>query len=369
MLGRIKLNIEESDQRRREGIEILHGLDMNRRLIVQGPSGSGKSTYALDIIYRLGSVREQTGLYICWNELLAAEIRSVIASDANKNLSDNIKVIPFFDLAVELARSAGDKALIPTYERVDNGEMKQLVNAALKTLRKNNKLPAYDFIVIDEAQDLFDKGIDLVIKFLLKDNNPLENGSYYIFYDDSQAYPESGDLETYIRTRDMFMSIAASYNLFSNLRVNTGHGIIELIRDAEFGLFDPGKKYGEDVTVRQWKDPGEAISLLKQFYHQEKVYDSRNQFSKIALFSANLLKDDSPIPEILGNDPDFELLQPRNWPLRSRKIRYTTMLKSKGMEWDVVFLVCSCPAERKDYFQLFIGASRAKAKVYLLVGE
>jgi hypothetical protein len=104
-------------------------------------------------------------------------------------------------------------------------------------------------MVIDEGQDLFDKGIDLLIKYLLKGNNPIDNGSYFIFYDDSQAYPSSGDLDAYIRTRDMFMASAASYNIFSNLRLNTGQGIIQLIQDAELGLFDSDKNYGEDVVI------------------------------------------------------------------------------------------------------------------------
>jgi len=200
------------------------------------------------------------------------------------------------------------------------------------------------------------------------ENNPIDNGSYFIFYDDSQAFPSSGDLDAYIRTRDMFMASAASYNIFSNLRLNTGQGIIQLIHDAELGLFDPSKSYGEDVVIAHWKNQDEALSLLKQFFHQEKVYDKKGEFKKIALFSADLLKEESQCVELLANDTAFELLHQGNWKIQSDKIRYTTMLKAKGLEWDIVFIVCSNPIERKDYFQLFIGASRAKVKVFLLVG-
>ncbi|MDX9948059.1 MAG: hypothetical protein RBS38_11900 [Bacteroidales bacterium] len=45
------------------------------------------------------------------------------------------------------------------------------------------------------------------------------------------------------------------------------------------------------------------------------------------------------------------------------------MLKTKGMERDVVIIVRSAPADKKILFQLFIGASRAKAKIYFLAGN
>jgi len=60
MISRQKLNLVESQTRLNEGVEILHGLDMNKRIIVQGPPGSGKSTYALEIINRQAGIREQS---------------------------------------------------------------------------------------------------------------------------------------------------------------------------------------------------------------------------------------------------------------------------------------------------------------------
>jgi superfamily I DNA and RNA helicase len=44
-----------------------------------------------------------------------------------------------------------------------------LVKATFNFIEKDGKLKPYDFIVVDEAQDLFDRGIDLFInKFSLK---------------------------------------------------------------------------------------------------------------------------------------------------------------------------------------------------------
>ncbi|MDX9948730.1 MAG: NERD domain-containing protein, partial [Bacteroidales bacterium] len=65
----VRLNLAESDRRRKEGLVILKGLDSNKRIMIQGPPGSGKSTYAVDVIRRLACDEGRNGLYLCWNEL------------------------------------------------------------------------------------------------------------------------------------------------------------------------------------------------------------------------------------------------------------------------------------------------------------
>ena len=60
------------------------------------------------------------------------------------------------------------------------------------------------------------------------------------------------------------------------------------------------------------------------------------------------------------------MLTIENLDCPSEKVRYTTALRSKGLEWDTVFLVCSSLTDQKNLFQLFIGASRAKGKVFVI---
>jgi len=362
----VKLNIEESDRRRKEGLAILGGLSENRRLMIQGPPGSGKSTYALETIIRLCGNEGQNGLYICWNELLIEEMKAKLSAPETGIPPGNIKAKLYFDLAVEFGRLSGNKALIPTKETVRQGAMRECVKGAVAGASRTGSIEKYDFVVIDEAQDIFDKGIDHALKCLLKGNNPLQNGSYFIFYDDSQDYPDGSDLTHYVRTRDMFRSNAALYNLTSSLRVNTGHGIDEFIRDAASGILNIKKDYGEDVSIKEWTNPGEALKIIRTSLVREKGLGGVRNENCIVLFTSDLLREGSPFPALLGKDGQFELLAPGNYSAAPDKIRYTTMLKAKGLERDVVILVSSPPTDKKILFQLFIGASRVKAKVYLL---
>ncbi len=363
----IRMSIDEADRRIKEGLAILSGLNGNSRMIIQGPPGSGKSTYAFDTILRLCRDEGKKGLYICWTRLLAAEMKMRI-SDPDADLpEEGIRVVLYFDLVTELAKKLGDKSFLPTDELVKRGEMRQLVKGLVAKLGNSKKHEKYDFLIFDEAQDIFDKGIDFIMKVLLKVNNPIQNGSWHIFYDDSQDYPEAGDLSHYIRTRDAFRNAGASYNLTSNLRVNTGHGISELISATASGIYDAGTDYGTDVRREEWNRPEDAVRLIRQVMLKER-YSGGLASERIAvLFASSLLKEGSGLQPLLEDDGEFEQMTDSNYSDPSCKTRYTTILRAKGLEWDVVVLVLSDVDDKKKMFELFIGASRAKARVYILM--
>ena len=365
--SRAMLNKGEAARRADAGFHILSGLDENRRIMVQGPPGSGKTTYAIRIIAKLCIGENKRGLYLCWNDLLADSMRNRIKQPGSGIPEGSIDIYPFYYFIAEMATMLGDPGLLPTFEMVKEGKFKHLVWQCLSRLHKQKSFPKYDFIIADEAQDLFSKGLDQVIKSLLMVNNPLQKGNYYIFYDDCQAYPWAADLEAYIRTRDAVREHSAHFVLSAGLRSSAGEGITELIQDAGQGKADPLKPYGKDVVFVEWKTPAELMALLRRCIEQEKTLTRFKPVEMAVLFTAGLLKEGGGINELLCEATDLELLAPRSETVREDCVNYTKILKSKGLEWEVVYLVCSNISDAKVQYQLFIGGSRARSKVYVFL--
>ena len=83
----LKVNLEENERRREQGLDILMGLEENQRLMIQGPPGSGKTVFALHITDRLCRKEEKKGIYICWNELLLEEMKQRL-SESQMDISE-----------------------------------------------------------------------------------------------------------------------------------------------------------------------------------------------------------------------------------------------------------------------------------------
>ncbi len=362
-------NQTEARDRLRQGLEILKGLDGNRRVAVQGPSGSGKSTYALDLARRISHSGDTKGLYLCWNELLASHVRRVAAEHLADGRENGLEVMPYFDFVRHLAEKTGDPALMPPLESISQGKLTDFITTILNKLRKVRGLPRYDYIIADEAQDLFDKGLDKLLKDLLNARDPISDGRYFIFYDDRQAFPRIRDLDAYIATRDLLRSHSACYTLFSSLRVNTGQGIGALIQDAETRQIDPERNYGEDVIIRKWKDSTEVVKQIDQVLKQERLLGQGKDPDAVILLTFDLLKPESNLPGLLAENRELVTIGKEFGQIPSGKTGYTSMLRTKGLEWDMVILVSSSLADSRNHHQLFIGASRARLKVYLLISE
>jgi hypothetical protein len=74
---------------------------------------------------------------------------------------------------------------------------------------------------------------------------------------------------------------------------------------------------------------------------------------------------------LLHADIAFEKINTKNVNAPSEKIMYTTCLKYKGLEKDLAVVVIKDLFDEKikSFYQMFIGVSRAKVKVILLIDE
>ena len=150
------------------------------------------------------------------------------------------------------------------------------LEAVIKDLQSINSLPIYDLIVIDEAQDLFDKGIDIILDNQLNNGKDgLAKGRYIVFYDYLQAFNNGTNPELYQLVYHTIKDYSAFYKLFDYFRVIEGSGIAAFLDDALRGSIDITRKYGDDMIIKVYKDDKECLNQIQQAIkdavHLEKI--------------------------------------------------------------------------------------------------
>lgn len=373
-LAIMRRSSEQAQQRVFDNWIILEGLRANKRLLIQGPPGSGKSRYAMRMIE--AKIREGAAkvLYLCWNELLAVYMQYKF-DEAGLGRAEAHALYPF---VLQLMKDAGmDPETFPVTKLKEAGAMRGVLTECLAYLASQQKLPVYDYIVVDEAQDVFHQGIDYLIDSLAAPaGNGIGKGNYLLFYDNQQAYRKEHEVEEYTLTLEIFRENAAVYQLYDRYRGIGSEGLYDFIEDVQRGIFDLKKNYGADVIIKSYPNQAKLLERIRACVQEVRNQVKYDPAQLVVLFSSSLISRDEKSPKefdlLLSADDSFvritneNLCRPEN-----EKIKFCTALRYKGLERDIVILAIKDLYDKKSdaLHQLLIGASRARVRLYLLVDE
>jgi hypothetical protein len=348
--------------------ETLDSLRKNRQLVIEGKPGTGKTTFAKLYVAKHPELK---GVYLCWNKLLVAVTDDLFHKAGIKNCN----VYQYRSFLQE--KDPRQTFIRKTDDFWNSGDVSDAVNHLVDRLRSAPDFIPYDYIIVDESQDIFDKGVEYVLEGLTSARRDLTSARFLLFYDNEQGYKsEERELDDFA---ERISRASAHFMLNENKRVQYNKDIVKFAEkiyetdSLESWLTMVENEEDSLISVERFNNPVNLLQRINAI--QKTICEEHLCNDSILLLSADLSKMTiSSMQSSMGSSlsiTEVRELNEKNVCLKKDKLLWTTMLKYKGLECRRVFLALkkSRVFDSVRKFELYVGMTRAIAEINILVLE
>lgn len=332
-----------------KNFEVFNGLSKNQRVLIEGIPGCGKTTFALAYS---DQKRHMKGLYLCWNRFLKIQIEARVKDRQLLNLEVNT----YFKFLKELGVNN-----LEIDDSIEDFRNKVLTFFSMKIEKQ------YDYIIIDEGQDIINRGVESLLDKLTAKGKGLESGNLLFLCDNEQAYSSNDEnLSDDIDLLSIYFSHFQMNN--SNRSVNNPN-----IRQLASRILEDVYQLATVETINLYPNMIMKFSSFKEAKTQmikdflKPIRDSNNSLRGkdcILLIESSLLVVENR-EELIMND--CEEMTDLNVLDKSNILRYISPLKFKGLEKENVALIVKQPNAVNQH-EIYVGITRAKSnlKIYIV---
>lgn len=331
-----------------KNFEAFSGLIKNQRILIEGIPGCGKTTFALAYA---DQKRHLKGLYLCWNRLLKVQIESI----TKNRLLSNLEVNTYYSFLKESG--------LTTLEITDSLDFFRDKVYTFFSMKIDKQ---YDYIIIDEGQDIINRGVEALLDKLTANGKGLQSGTILFLSDNEQAYSLTDEN---INDDIDLLSIYFTHYQMNHAHRSVNNPIIRLL--ASKIIEDP---YQLDTQSSKDACPNiiyQSNSFKEAKRHMVKDFLSLIRDTKsslkgkdcILLIESSLLTPEN-LEELDMNE--CEALTENNVTDTSNVLRYTTPLKFKGLERENVALIVKEPSAYNQH-EIYVGITRAKGNLKIYV--
>lgn len=331
-----------------KNFEAFNGLIKNQRILIEGIPGCGKTTFALAYA---DQKRHLKGLYLCWNRLLKVQIKSKL----NNRQLFNLEVNTYYSFLKESG--------LTSLEISDSPDVFRNKVYTFFSIKLDKQ---YDYIIVDEGQDIINRGVESLLDKLTANGKGLQNGTILFLCDNEQAYSltdeninDDIDLLSIYFTHYQMNHAHRSVNS-PNIRLLASKIIedpyqldTQSSKDAFPNMIYPCSSFKE-AKKKMVKD---FLILIREKNSSLKGKDC------ILLIESSLLTHEN-LEELIMND--CEVLTEDNVTDTSNILRYSTPLKFKGLERENVALIVKQPSAYNQH-EIYVGITRAKGNLKIYV--
>lgn len=331
----------------------------NPRLIIDGAAGTGKSWIAMEIARRMADSGKRTAL-VCFNKLVGEWVASNVSKDINR---PNLIAGPAIKLLMDMT---GVTVPVSPSENFWDSDFYDAIEEKLTDPEHNDEL-AFDYLIIDEAQDVLSKP-RLFAALMQLVPGCITDGSYCLVGDFKyQLFGNRDDLEGLLAEVRGTARGIPTYPLYENCRNYSivGGSAVKLsgIKDRVYEGFMRSGGSMSNFNLGFYADRTSQLNMLAEAIKKFKNsgYDDKD----IVILS--LVNDDLCIARDL---PKLSYkVSPARQPLPNT-IRYCTVNSFKGLEAKVI-IVTDVEAEENEFKrnQLYTSLTRATESVHVLFSD
>ncbi len=332
----------------------LDAMQDNNRVIFAGPAGTGKTVLALEAVRRATSEGQKT-LFLCFNTNLGKFLHRACERFARAEAKTLHRLMVTLVGDNIVPQGASDD-----FWRRDLPEM-----ALLKAIESGNQAASYDFLVIDEAQDIIREEYLEFLDTLLKGG--LRSGRWMMFGDfEKQVIYDGFSFSNMKNTVGLDVPI---YRLRTNCRniprVAAAAHLLGGLTPDYAKVLRPDEGSTSDPIYRFYDSPQTQTDMLTEVL--ENFYKAGFQGCDITILSP--FNPPKAAVASLPNDPWKQRVKPYGMPEHNH-VTFSTVHAFKGLEAPAI-VVTDLESIKSDTEQalLYIAITRAQDRLALLISE
>ena len=335
--------------------DALHGSD---RVIIEGPAGSGKTILAVEAVRRAARRGDRVFL-TCYNRLLAEKLQRSLENEFS---SERVVVSSLYSFFMSIINKSSIVKEFEDRQKTMNDKevFGDLIPEFAHYAALEDIIPPFDFLVIDEAQDVLTMSTLEVLSELLKLG--LKDGRWIMFLDSNNQASVYGRLDAVALDRVRVFS--RSQLLTVNCR-NTREIALHTTLMARPRLTSSGRVDGPPVEFISYSGSKTPLGKLGDLIHQIRAQGISDGRITVLLTRVPDSKEEAKLEEL-----GLVALQRDSVDGIGHTVAPTWAIVSgfKGLENDVIILVGVEDID-DDWWRAvcYVGMSRARTRLYVIL--